>query len=113
MVDLAEQDVVCALELRSFGGHIEWHARFLENNGAVRLRIKIEAVAAQRHERHARRDFAVARVELLQEWAAPVVFTAEEKISRPDAVVGRAAEGRLFDAAGVGGDIFARRIAAA
>jgi len=113
MIDLAEQNVGRAFERRSVGGHIERHGRFAEKNSAVGLRIEVETVAAQRHERHAGRHFAVARVELLQERAAPVVFAAEQRIDGEDAVVGRAPEHRLGDARGVGGDVPARRIAAA
>ena len=80
---------------------------------AVGLRVKIEAVAAQGHERHARRHFAVAGIELLQERAAAVVFAAERSIDGEDAMIGRAAEHRLGDARRIGCDVAARRIAAA
>jgi hypothetical protein len=80
---------------------------------AVGLGIEVESVAAQRHERHARRHFGVARIELLQERAAPVVFAAERRIDGEDAVIGRAAEHRPGDARRIGRDIAARRIAAA
>ena len=113
MVDLPEQDVRCAFQRRSVGGHIERHARLVEDNRAVRLRIEVEAVAAQRQERHARRHFALAPIELLEERAAPVVFAAKQIVSRPDAVIGRAAERRLFDASGICRGIFTRRVAAA
>ncbi len=64
--------------------------RFAENDSAVGLRIEVEAVAAQRHERHARRHFAVARIELLQERTSAVVFAVEQCIDGEDAVIGRA-----------------------
>ncbi len=80
---------------------------------AVGLRIKIEAVAAQGHERHARRHLAVARIELLEERAAAVIFAAEHRIDGEDAMIGRAAQHRLRNARRIGRDVAARRIAAA
>jgi hypothetical protein len=113
MVDLAEQDIGRALERRSVGGHVERHARLVEENPAVGLRVEIEAVAAQRQERNPRRHFRVASIELRKKRTSPVVFAARRKVGRPDAVVRRTPKHRMSDAPGVGGDIFARRVATA
>ena len=112
MIDLAKQNIRRALQRRSLGGHVGRHAGMADET-AVGLRIEIEAVAAQRHERHARRHLAVARIEFFEEWTAAVVFAAEQRIDGEHAMVGRAAEHRLGDARRIGRDIFARRIAAA
>jgi hypothetical protein len=87
--------------------------RLVEENPAVGLRVEIEAVAAQRQARNPRRHFRVASIEFRKKLTSPVVFAARRKVGRPDAVVGRAAEHRMSDAPGVGGDIFARRVAPA
>ena len=112
MIDFAEQNVGRALQRRSVGRHVGRHAGMADET-SVGLRVKIKAVAAQGHERHARRHLAVARIELLQKRAAAVIFAAERPIDGEDAVIGRAAEDRLGDARRVGCDIAARRIAAA
>ena len=65
MVDLAEQDVRRAFQRRSIGGYVERHARLVEDNSAVRLRVEVEAIAAQSQERNPRRHFRVASIELL------------------------------------------------
>src|ERR1700674_4736956 len=61
MIDLPEQNVRRALQRRPVGGYVDRRAGVADET-AVWLCIEVEAVAAQRQERHARRDLAVARV---------------------------------------------------
>ena len=71
MIDFAEQGVGRAFQRGAVGRHVGRHAGLAEEP-AIGLRIKVEAVAAQRQERHARRHFAVARVELLRKGPRPL-----------------------------------------
>ena len=112
MIDLAEHNVGRALQRRALGRHVGRHVGTADET-TIGLRIEVEAVAAQRQERYARRHFAFPDIELLQKRPAAVVFAAEQPVGRPDAVVGRAAERGGDDARRVGRDIAAGRIAAA
>ena len=95
---VAEHHVGRAFERGPSAVHVGRRAREADET-AVRLRIEIKAVAAKRQERDSRRRLGLAGVELLQKWAAAVVLAAEQSIDGEDAVIGRATEHRMADAA--------------
>ena len=113
MIDGAEHEIGRALQRRAFRRHARRRA-WLADKAAVGLRIFVEAVAAQRQERRARRDFVFALVETAQERAAAVELAAEAIIPIIDAMVRNAAQHRMTDiGAAAALDIEADRIAAA
>ena len=113
MVDLAEERVCRAFErgpasavtLSAMPGLWPRSRRQAARRGRSRRCAEVETEPPASPRR-------LHRVEFREE-ASAVVFAARQIVGRPDAVIGRAAEHGLFDAAGIGGDIFARRVAAA
>ena len=113
MIDGAEHEIGRALQCWAFCRHAGRRAR-LANKAAVGLRIFVEAVAAQRQERRARRHLVFALVETAQERAAAVELAAESLIPIIDAMVRNAAQHRMTDiGAAAAPDIATDRIAAA
>src|SRR5882757_5504928 len=113
MIDRAEHEIGCALQRRAFRRDPGWRA-WLGDEAAVFLGIFVDAVAAQRQERRARRHLALAFVEPAQERTAAVELTAETIVPIIDAVVGYAAQYGMADIASAAVlDIAADRITAA
>ncbi len=113
MIERTEHKIGRALQRRPIARH-PGRLAGLADEAPVRLGKLVDAVAAQREERRARRHLALAFVQAAQERAAAIEFAARTIVPIVDAMVGNAAQYRVADlGAAAILDIVADRIAAA
>src|SRR5262245_65221943 len=96
MVERAEHEIGRTVQRGAIRRHPGRRAR-LADEAAVGLRIFVDAVAAQREERRARRHLALTLVQAAQERAAAIELAVETFIPLIDAMVGNAAQPRVTD----------------
>ena len=113
MIDGPQHQIGRALQRRTIRGNAGRRAR-LADKAAVGLSVFVHAVAAQRQERGAINDLALACIEPAQERTAAVEFVAEVFIPIIDAMIGNTAQhGMAHVSSAAVLDIKADRIAAA